>query len=112
MTSRVTFRFKSATASETVAFEGAFISVAELKREIVDRKGLTRDHAAELLLSEAQTGRGAWAGGARGGAERGSLTRLLPPPPRPRQSGRTTRNSSSATRPSSCAACRAARGAR
>ena len=35
-----------------------YISVAELKRSIVEKKGLSRDHAAELMFSEAQTGRG------------------------------------------------------
>ena len=35
-----------------------YISVAELKRSIVEKKGLSRDHAAELMLSEAETGRG------------------------------------------------------
>ena len=35
-----------------------YISVGELKRSIVEKKGLSRDHAAELLLSEAETGRG------------------------------------------------------
>jgi hypothetical protein len=58
MASRVAWRFKSTTTSETVAFEGPYISVGELKREIVEKKGLSRDHAAELLLSEAQSGRG------------------------------------------------------
>ncbi len=58
MASRVQYKFKSATTSETVIFEGAYISVADLKREIVEKKGLSKDHAAELLLSEAQTGRG------------------------------------------------------
>ena len=77
MASRVTYKFKSATASETVIFEGIYISVAELKRAIVEKKGLSRDHAAELLLSEAQTGRGsrARACGVRGVTRRdASLT--------------------------------------
>jgi|APGre2960657444_1045066.scaffolds.fasta_scaffold11638_1 E3 ubiquitin-protein ligase RBBP6 len=58
MASRVQYKFKSATTSETVVFEGMYLSVGDLKREIVEKKGLSRDHAAELLLSEAQTGRG------------------------------------------------------
>ena len=58
MASRVQFKFKSAVTSETVLFDGTYISVGDLKREIVDKKGLSKDHAAELLLSEAQTGRG------------------------------------------------------
>ena len=49
---------RSATAAETVIFEGMYISVGELKRSIVEKKGLSRDHAAELMLSEAETGRG------------------------------------------------------
>jgi hypothetical protein len=44
--------------TDTVIFEGMYISVAELKRSIVEKKGLSRDHAAELMLSEAETGRG------------------------------------------------------
>ena len=44
--------------ADTVIFEGMYISVAELKRSIVEKKGLSRDHAAELMLSEAETGRG------------------------------------------------------
>ena len=49
---------RSATVVETVIFEGMYISVGELKRSIVEKKGLSRDHAAELMLSEAETGRG------------------------------------------------------
>jgi hypothetical protein len=64
MASRVTYKFKSATASDTVIFEGIYISVGELKRAIVEKKGLSRDHAAELLLSEAQSGRGSRAAAA------------------------------------------------
>ena len=68
MASRVTFRFKSATATDTVVFEGMCISVGELKRAIVEKKGLSRDQAMELELSEAQTGRGGpGAAGACGG---------------------------------------------
>lgn len=62
MASRVTFRFKSATAADTVVFEGMCISVGELKRAIVEKKGLSRDQAMELELSEAQTGRGGRSG--------------------------------------------------
>ena len=62
MASRVQFKFKSAVTSETVLFDGTYISVGDLKREIVDKKGLSKDHAAELLLSEAQTGRGTHTG--------------------------------------------------
>jgi hypothetical protein len=62
MASRVQFKFKSAVTSETVLFDGTYISVGDLKREIVDKKGLSKDHAAELLLSEAQTGRGTHSG--------------------------------------------------
>jgi len=63
--SRLAWRFKSATVFETVVFEGMYMSVGDLKREIVEKKGLSRDHAAELLLSEAQTGKGARAAALR-----------------------------------------------
>lgn len=70
MASRVQFKFKSATTSETVLFDGTYISVGDLKREIVEKKGLSKDHAAELLLSEAQTGRGTHTRASAGGHPR------------------------------------------
>lgn len=90
-----------------------YISVAELKRSIVEKKGLSRDHAAELLLSEAQTGRGS-----RRAARRLPLKKSTNPTipsvcvpahavrsRAPAQSGTMTASSSRRTPASSCAAC-------
>ena len=58
MASCVYFKFKSALTSDTITFDGVFVSVTDLKRAIVDKKGLGRDSALELLLSNAQSGQG------------------------------------------------------
>ncbi len=74
----------SATAAETVIFEGMYISVGELKRSIVEKKGLSRDHAAELMLSEAETGRGSRRAARRAGDEQPSNPIVSLCVPRPR----------------------------
>ena len=58
-TGAVYFKFKSAKTSEVINFDGVFMSVGDLKRAIVEKKGLGRDSALELLLSNAQSGQGA-----------------------------------------------------
>lgn len=58
MSGIVYFKFKSANASDTIAFDGVSISVADLKRAIVEKKNLGRDGAMDLLLSNAQTNQG------------------------------------------------------
>ena len=55
MTGVVNFKFKSALAYDSVKFDGAFISVAELKRLIAEKKGLGADAGPELLLSDPRT---------------------------------------------------------
>ena len=39
------YKFKSAKAFDTLAFDGSFIAVGELKRLISEKKGLGKDHA-------------------------------------------------------------------
>jgi hypothetical protein len=56
----VHYKFKSAKDYDTVTFDGAFISVAELKREIIAQKKLTAN-GNDLLLENAQTTEGACA---------------------------------------------------
>lgn len=58
MSGIVYFKFKSAVASDTIAFDGVSISVADLKRAIVEKKNLGRDSAMDLLLSNAQSNQG------------------------------------------------------
>lgn len=55
MSGKVHFKFRSALSYDTVAFDGHFISVGELKRLIADKKGLGKDVSAELVLSEPRT---------------------------------------------------------
>ncbi len=50
------YKFKSAKAFDTLAFDGSFIAVGELKRLISEKKGLGKDHACELVLTNAQDG--------------------------------------------------------
>lgn len=54
----VHYKFKSAKDFDSISFDGVFISVADLKRAIVDKKGLARDQACELLLTNAQNNTG------------------------------------------------------
>lgn len=58
MSGIVYFKFKSSNTSDTIAFDGVSISVADLKRAIVEKKNLGRDSAMDLLLSNAQTNQG------------------------------------------------------
>ena len=50
------YKFKSAKTFDTLAFDGSFIAVSELKRLISEKKGLGKDHACELVLTNAQDG--------------------------------------------------------
>jgi hypothetical protein len=59
MASTVHYKFKSQKDYDSVNFDGMFISVGDLKSAIVDKKGLGRDQACELLLTNAQTDEGA-----------------------------------------------------
>ena len=54
MASTVHYKFKSQKDYDAVVFDGMFISVGDLKSRIVDKKGLGRDQACELLLTNAQ----------------------------------------------------------
>lgn len=55
MTGVVNFKFKSALAYDSVKFDGAFISVTELKGLIAEKKGLGSTAGNELLLSDPRT---------------------------------------------------------
>lgn len=55
MSGVVHFKFKSSNAYDSVGFEGAFVSVGELKVLIADKKGLSKDATSELLLSDPRT---------------------------------------------------------
>ena len=54
ITPTVHYKFKSQKDYDSVVFDGMFLSVGDLKRSIVDKKGLARDQACELLLTNAQ----------------------------------------------------------
>ena len=55
MSSVVHFKFKSSTLYDSVSFDGAFITVGELKVLIAEKKSLTKDATAELVLSDPRT---------------------------------------------------------
>ena len=49
------FKFKSAISYDSVHFDGAFVTVGELKNLIADKKGLAREAVVELILSDPRT---------------------------------------------------------
>ena len=55
MSGVVHFKFKSSNSYDAVGFEGAFVSVGELKILIAEKKGLNKDATSELLLSDPRT---------------------------------------------------------
>ena len=55
MASTVHYKFKSQKDYDSIEFDGMFISVGDLKRQITDKRGLGRDQAMELQLTNAQT---------------------------------------------------------
>jgi len=55
MSGIIHFKFKSSNSYDSVGFEGAFISVSELKVLIAEKKGLSKDATSELLLSDPRT---------------------------------------------------------
>ena len=55
MSGIVHFKFKSSNSYDSVSFDGAFVSVAELKTLIAEKKGLSKDATSELLLSDPRT---------------------------------------------------------
>jgi hypothetical protein len=65
MASAVHFKFKSSKDFETLTFENDFISIADLKVAIVERKRLNCGEGFDLDIKDAQTG------------ERTSLSRMV-----------------------------------
>ena len=55
MSGVVHFKFKSAISYDSVHFDGAFVTVGELKNLIADKRGLAREATAELILSDPRT---------------------------------------------------------
>ena len=51
----INFKFRSALAYDSVKFDGAFVSVGELRGLIAEKKGLGQDLGAELVLSDPRT---------------------------------------------------------
>jgi len=50
---QVHYKFKSQKNYDTVTFDGVYISVANLKQLIAEKKGLDKEGTAELLLTNA-----------------------------------------------------------
>jgi hypothetical protein len=57
-TMSVHYKFKSAKNFDTITFEGAVISVAELKREIIKQQKLSKANDFDLEITNAQTHEG------------------------------------------------------
>jgi len=55
MSGIIHFKFKSSNSYDSVGFDGAFVSVGELKVLIAEKKGLSKDATSELLLSDPRT---------------------------------------------------------
>ena len=53
----VKYKFKSQKSYDVVSFDGAYITVHDLKRLIAEKKGLDKEGQAELLLTNASDGR-------------------------------------------------------
>ena len=54
MTSTVHYKFKRQKDYDSLGFDGMFISVGDLKRQIAEKKGLAGDRNMELQLTNAQ----------------------------------------------------------
>ena len=59
MTSQIKFKFKSATQFDVVTFSGMVIRLLDLKRAIVERKGLNKGIDFDLAVTNAQSDEGA-----------------------------------------------------
>ena len=89
----VHYKFKSALQTSAVTFDGVFITVADLKRAIVEQAGLAEGTDCDLVVTNAQTNEGEPAAGRRaraGWAGRGASRQgaIAPPPPSRRAGGR------------------------
>ena len=51
------YKFKSQKSYDTVTFDGVYISVANLKQLIAEKKGLDKEGTAELLLTNVTDGK-------------------------------------------------------
>ena len=54
MASTVHYKFKSQKDYDSIGFDGMFISVGDLKRQITERRGLGSDRSMDLVLTNAQ----------------------------------------------------------
>lgn len=54
----VHYKFKSALDFETISFDGLHISVADLKKEIINKKKLGKTQDFDLQITNAQTKQG------------------------------------------------------
>ena len=52
------YKFKSAIAYDTITFDGPYISVTELKKNIFEQKKLGKATDFDLQITNAQTGEG------------------------------------------------------
>lgn len=59
----VYYKFKSQLNCEKVTFDGVHISVADLKRAILQQKKLEKSSESELQITNAQTKEGEWRSG-------------------------------------------------
>jgi E3 ubiquitin-protein ligase RBBP6 len=59
----VHFKFKSAKDFDSIALDGNFIALADLKQAIVQEKNLGKGADFDLVVTNAQTGEGDWFSG-------------------------------------------------
>lgn len=60
MTSVIHFKLRSAIETHVVRFDGVFMVVEELRREIMRKLGLDHDFKSDIKINNAQTGDGAF----------------------------------------------------
>lgn len=56
----VHYKFKSALDYDTISFDGLHISVADLKKEIINKKKLGKTQDFDLQITNAQTKEGSF----------------------------------------------------
>lgn len=64
-TMSVHYKFKSSLDFDTISFDGLHISVADLKKEIINKKKLGKTQDFDLQITNAQTKEGLYYGGRR-----------------------------------------------